>query len=765
MAIFAVGIGISSFLLFWLQPLIGQVVLPLYGGTPAVWATVLVFFQGTLLLGYLYGHASVTRLPARTSLVVHVVLAVLAAVWLVLQPLEADRAAPGDLPAALDVLRILAIRVGPPVFVLTATTPLLSAWFAARRGESEKGDPYGLYALSNAASLGALVAYPFLIGPLVGLTRQLALWSIGFGALGLVLALAAAMVWRTRAIGDRIVRGPTGGSAGAPAADSAGAPAADPNADELSGPPTPRITWPRRLRWLLLAAVPSGLLAAVTNFIAVDLIAAPLLWIVPLGLYLGSFIVAFSERGRRLVPWAVRLAPALITLLWVPIGSVGGWPLVPLVVLEWSGLAIIATALHGRLALDRPPAARLTEFYLVQSVGGVVGGAFVAIVAPSVFPGVWEYPILLAGALAALALTSGARAGRGPVRTLPPEPATTPSKPSTRSPRLDFGPIFGGWVGRLAPFGLVAGLLIAFMAVDQSVALGVALRWFGFGALILFFGGQPWFLAIARPALLRDRSFFGVTEVIRSPDAGVTVLMNGTTVHGMQSTDPAFSRRPTTYYARSGPLGDVFGWLEAARPSGSIAVVGLGAGTIAAYQQPGQALTFFEIDPLVVRVASDPRYFTYMSGAPSAPAIVLGDARLSLRDVPADTFDLLILDAFSSDAIPTHLLTLEALADDLRVLRAGGVIAVHVSNRFYDLAPALGASGERLGLRVLDRGYSPTPAEAEAGAAISYWVVLTRDAAVADAFAGEGWVAAQRSAVEPLTDDHPDILRFLTIGR
>ncbi len=757
MAIFAIGIGISSFLLFWLEPLIGQIVLPLYGGTPAVWATVLVFFQGTLLLGYLYGHASVTRLRPRTSLVVHIGLAVLAVVWLVVQPSSAERTKPGDLPAVVDVLRILAVRVGPPVFVLTATTPLLSAWFAARRGRSDEGDPYGLYALSNAASLGALLAYPFLIGPLVGLSSQLSLWSIGFGVLTVVLAVAAATVWRSRGLGRHIAFEPQV--------------AAEADATELDSARA-EIGWGRRIRWLLLAAVPAGLLAAVTNFIAVDLIAAPLLWIVPLCLYLVSFIAAFSERGRRLVPWAVRLAPIVITLMWVPIGSVGGWPLVPLVLLEWAGFLIIATALHGRLALDRPRATRLTEFYLVQSVGGVVGGAFVAVLAPSIFPGVWEYPILLAGALAALALSSAAWHRRTP------ELLKTPENVPGRTARLDFGPLFSGAVGRVGPYLIVSALLVGFMAVDQSVALGVALRWFGFGALILFFGAQPWFLAVATafaltvatvvvpiPALLRDRSFFGVTEVIRSVDSKVTVLMNGTTLHGMQSTDPSLSRLPTTYYARSGPLGDVFGWLTSVRPSGSIAVVGLGAGTIAAYEQPGQTMTFFEIDPLVVLVATDPQYFTYLSGAPTKPAIVLGDARLSLRNVAAGSFDLMILDAFSSDAIPTHLLTVEAIADDLRVLRPGGLLAVHVSNRYYDLAPALAAAGARLGAVVLDRGYSPTPAEAEVHASISYWVIVTQDRDVADTFIADGWTQGDATGIVPLTDDHPDILRFLNIGR
>lgn len=756
MAIFALGIGISSFLLFWLEPLIGQIVLPLYGGTPAVWATVLVFFQGTLLLGYLYGHVSVTRLSARTALCVHIAVSIMAVLWLALMPANAGTSSPGELPAVLDVLRVLAIRVGPPVFVLTATTPLLSAWFAARRDQSSRTDPYRLYALSNAASLGALLGYPFLIGPNIGLSGQLTLWSIGFVILAVVLAGAGSVVWRTRRPGLEV---------------AVSASPEDPERDPIDQV-LPPIGWVRRTRWLLLAAVPAGLLAAVTNFIAVDLIAAPLLWIVPLALYLTSFIGAFSERGRRLVPWAVRLAPAVITLLWVPIGSVGGWPLIPLVVLEWGGLAIVATALHGRLAMDRPPTRQMTEFYLVQSIGGVAGGAFVAILAPSIFPGVWEYPILLASALAALAVTSPAR--RSAKRTSEEAAA----RDQRRVARLNFGPLVGGALGRVGPYVLVSGLLMAFLAADQSIALGVALRWFGFGALILFFGAQPWFLAVATafaltiatvvipiPALVRDRSFFGVTAVIRSPAAKVTVLMNGTTVHGTQSTDVAFSRRPTTYYARTGPLGDVFAWVAEARPSASIAIVGLGAGTIAAYEEPGQSMTFFEIDPLVVRVASDPRYFTYLSGAPTPPTVVLGDARLSIRGVPAESFDLLVLDAFSSDAIPTHLLTVEAFADDVRVVRSGGLIAVHISNRYYDLAPAIRAAGARLGLTVLDRGYSPTPAEADAGAAISYWVVLTADPAVVSRFLAGGWTSVVEYDIAPLTDDHPDIMRFLNLGR
>ncbi|MEO5919383.1 MAG: fused MFS/spermidine synthase, partial [Candidatus Limnocylindrales bacterium] len=656
----------------------------------------------------------------------------------------ADPIEGGGLPAVVDLLRVLTLLVGPPVVILTATTPLLSAWFAAGRSPSDERDPYMLYVISNAASLAALVAFPFLIAPAVGLSRQMTLWTGGFAILAGVLALAGFAARRA--------------SVGTGSAHRITNPA----------PCSPAVGWQRRLRWSLLAAVPAGLLAAVTNFISVDLIAAPMLWIGPLILYLGSFIVAFSERGRSLVPRAATLTPAVVTLLWVPIGSVGGWPVIALILMAWAGLAIVATALHGRLAMDRPPPDRLTEFYLVQSIGGVAGGAFVAILAPSLFPGVWEYPILLAGALAALALKSPG-AARHPASDRPDAPVGR---------RFDFGPFFAGAGARLGPYGVVTVVVLAIMATDRSVALEAASRWFLVGGLILLVGGPPRFLAVATaftlaiatlvlpgPALLRDRSFFGVTEVLRSAEEQVTVLMNGTTLHGMQSIDPLLRHQPTTYYAPSGPLGDVFSWLEEARPAAAIGVVGLGAGTVAAYGQPGQRMTFFEIDPLVVRVATDERFFTYLSDAPIPPRIILGDARLSIRDLPSGAFDLLVLDAFSSDAVPAHLLTVEALSDDLRVLRPGGLLVAHVSNRYYDLAAAIKAAGDRLGLVVLDKGYSPSPSESAALAAISPWVLVTDDPEQAEAFRSLGWQTAPGSGLEPLTDDHPDVLRFLSIGR
>ena len=760
MPIFALTIGWSAFLLFWVEPLVGQLVLPTFGGAPAVWATVLVFFQAVLLLGYLYGHASTVWLGSRRGAAVHIGLALAALAWLLVASLRTADIQPTSLPASIDVLRILALTVGPPVFVLTTTTPLVSAWFARWRG-SPGADPYWLYALSNGGSLLALLAYPFLIGPRFGLGDQRAAWAIGFGLLCVALVAAAAI-----SVLGRSGRAELPAATEEPAPAPVVGPAVEPDADPAG--PDHAITWGRRARWILLAAVPSGLLAAVTTFIATDLISAPLLWVGPLALYLLSFIVAFSARGRRLVPYAVAVAPAAVTLLWVPFGSAGGWPLLVLIGLEWGGLAIVAIALHGRLAQDRPAAAQLTEFYLVQSVGGVLGGAFVALVAPQLFPGVWEYPILLTGALVALAATVPAAAR-----------AAAPTAPSRR---FFLSPFLAGARARLIPYVAIAAVVVAVMLVQQSIALPIALRWIGVGAAILAVGGPPGFLAAATgltlavavlvipnitpsPTLLQARSFFGVTAVIQgSPGDPWRVLMHGTTVHGSQSTDPALRRTPTGYYARPGPIGDVFTVLDAARPGASIGLVGLGSGTLAAYEVAGQSMTYFEIDPLVIQVAQDPRYFTYLSDAPARPTVILGDGRFSLRIVPDASYDLLVLDAFSSDAIPTHLLTLEALTDDRRVIRPGGLIVTHVSNRYYDLAPAIGAAGQRLGMTVLQRRYAPTDAEALAGASPSAWVAMTTDAATIAALRTRGWTDVDATGVDPVTDDRPDVLRFLRIG-
>jgi hypothetical protein len=627
----------------------------------------------------------------------------------------------------------------------------VSAWYAASRGahaDGDEGDAYWLYALSNTGSLLALLAYPFVVEPRLGLSAQRGVWAVGFVLLG--LAIAGCAVWANRhgrtALAGVAERGPAEGGAGERGLAGAGAIAR-----------TEPIAWRRRWTWLLLAAVPSGLLNAVTTFIATDLVSAPLLWLAPLAIYLTTFIVAFSARGRRLVPAAIVAAPAAVTLMWVPYGSAGGWPILPLVLLMYGGLAVVATALHGRLALDRPTAAHLTEFYLVTSIGGALASAFVALIAPVVFPGVWEFPILLVLALVALAVS---RPGEADV-------ASTTDRPRRG---LDLSPFFAGAPGRLGPYLVVAVVLGALLLRDTSLATEAGLRWLLVGGLILLVGARPAFLAVStglvlalavlvlQPAVIhRERSFFGVTEVLRPDGATQTTLMNGTTVHGIQSTDPAKAQLPTAYYNRVGPFGDVFRLATADGKPNTIGVVGLGAGALTPYLEPGSTMTYYEIDPVVAAVAADPRFFTFLSGAPSRPGIVLGDARLSLQSVPDARFDLLFIDAFSSDAVPTHLLTTEAYALYARVVKPGGLIVTHIPNRYYDLAPAVAGGLAANGLNGVIRIFAGDPA---AAATPTILTVGTRASADLEPLRASGWKALAPT-VPPMTDDFMDVLRFL----
>ncbi|MFL5668173.1 MAG: spermidine synthase [Chloroflexota bacterium] len=728
---FALPIGLSAFLLFSVEPLIGRLVLPVFGGTPAVWATVLFFFQAVLLVGYLYGHVSVTRL-GRWGPPLHLAVTGLAVIALVVAPPHVATLRNEAVAPVVDLIRILVVLIGLPALVLTTTTPLVSGWFEAARARGDDGDGYWLYALSNAGSLLALLAYPLLIEPRLSLTAQRSIWSVGYVALVVLLALAGTRA--LPALRDRV---------------AARAATRETTSDEA-------IDWRRRMRWLLVAAVPSGLLSAVTTFIATDLVSAPLLWVAPLAIYLLSFVIAFSPRGKRWVRWAVIAAPAMITILWVPYGSAGGWPVLAVLVMELVAFAIVAIALHGRLADDRPAPSHLTEFYLVISLGGALASAFVAIVAPLVFPGVWELPILLVAALVGLALV-------------------TPAPRRAKAKGLDFSPFFHGARRRLVPYAVLGGLLLAALVATHALATEAGVRWLLVGALLLLVGGRPWFLAIATgfvlalatfvlqpPAEFRDRSFFGVTEVMYSPDGDLKLLMNGTTVHGSQSTDPAKRDTPQSYYVRSGPVGDAFSILAAEDRARQVGVIGLGGGAIATYVDDNTEMTFFEIDPVVIQVASDPKYFTYLADAPMRPKVVEGDARLSLADQPDGRFDMLVMDAFSSDSIPVHLLTAEAIRDEVRTLAPTGLVVFHVSNRYYDLTPPIAAAVRELGLTVLGKEHTPGAVH-EPGETPSKWLAASADPATLDALRQKGWHEVG-AADHPFRDDYSDLLRYLQIG-
>jgi hypothetical protein len=748
------AIGLSAFLLFVVQPFVGRVALPAYGGAPAAWATVLVCFQIALLLGYGYAHVSITRLGPRRGGPIHLVLLALAVGLFLLGPTRFTDARIGDLPPAVDLLRLLALTVGMPAIVLAATTPLLSAWLASLRAALDEPagpggpagptgrDPYRLYAVSNAGSLLAVVAYPFLVEPWLGLGAQRVAFALG---LLLLLGLFTVAVVVVRQRGTDVATGP--------------ARAARPTA-----PAPSRLAF---ARWILLAAVPAGLLAAVTNLVATDLISAPLLWIGPLGIYLASLIVAFSGPGPSVARRLAWLVPIAVVLLVVPYAAPTDWPVVPVLTIEYGGFAVIALVLHGGLAGARPDPGRLTTFYLAVALGGALGGAFVALVAPVAFDGIWEYPILLVGALVAMSVTPDlAAAAAAPVRR---------KRPPSRI--LDLAPATAGATRRLVVYLLIAGAIATVLTLARSISVSDASTWLLIGAAMLVFGGEiraftvvaivVLGIAVATPppVVFRDRSFFGVVEVLRPEGLGLTALRHGTTVHGLQADDPARRREPLGYFSEAGPLGDVMARLDDRRDGQArrIVVTGLGAGTIAAYARPGDTITFIEIDPLIERVAADPTLFTYLSDAAVEPRILIGDGRLELERAPDGSADLVVLDAFSSDSVPIHLLTREALVDARRVLATDGLLAVNISSRSYALGPAVSAGLASTGATVLERLHDPGPEATSQGITTSDWLVAVDDPADVAWFEGRGWHVVP-PADQPLTDDRSDVLRLLRPG-
>lgn len=728
---FAAAVFLSAALLFVAQPLVGKQFLPLAGGGPGVWNACLAFFQLVLLLGYLYAHA-LGRLPVRRQVFVHAGVSLLGAALLLLTRLEPNPALlpdAADAPA-LDLFAALAVCAGGPVFVLAATAPLVQRWFAGTGR-----DPYPLYAASNAGSLLGLLAYPLLLEPLLPVSDQRAGWGWAFAAGVLLVAgcgVRGSRFFPPSPLGGEGTAEPqaTAGVRGEPATgDSQGEPGCD--FPQLHPSPQP---WPSAAaspppqggrgrqpdpRWLLLPALTAALLSAVTAHLTTDVAPVPLLWVIPLGVYLATFVVAFGRWPDRLHKLAGRAAPMGLCFAAVALLLRAADPPAVVAAVHLSAFALVGLVAHGELARSRPPAERLTGFYLWVALGGVLGGLFVALAAPVIFAklGPVEYPLLLALA--------------GFVR------------PRSSSPtRLR-------WDDFAAPLlvGLTAGLLAAFAPAGTPDALGRLLRGglvFGLPAAAAFaLAWRPVRFALALGAVLVvgsfapgpegdtvlvARNFFGTLRVTRGAD-GFTKLWHGTTQHGMQRTDTRDSPAPTMYYHRKGPLGRLF----AAAPPGPTArvgVVGLGVGATAAYATPGQSWVFFEIDPGVIRVASDDRYFTFLSTCRAKDlAVVPGDARRRLAADAGGGFDLLVLDAFSSDAIPTHLLTREAFALYLWQLRPGGVLAFHLSNRYLDLPPLVArlAADADPGLVVRrDEDAAVSDAEAAAGKAPSTWVFVAR---------------------------------------
>jgi SAM-dependent methyltransferase len=681
--LFTLTIFVGSFLLFLIQPLIARLALPRLGGAPAVWNTAMLFYQAVLLLGYLYAHA-LTRLPARTQAIVH--LALLATAALMLPIGLADLTPPVTSNPAPWLLALLGASIGPLFFAVAAQAPLMQAWYAA----GDEGDPYFLYAASNAGSLLALLAYPFIVEPNLTLGMQSWLWSGGYVAL---IALVALCAWRLR-----------------PAAAASAAP-----------PVRPRIAWRQRGRWVLLAFVPSGLLLSTTTHLTTDVMAMPLLWVAPLALYLVSFIVAFSSAGRLFSDHALKIAPLLLLVLgsyvFLSIGSLA-------LLIAGANLVLlfyVALALHTELADSRPPVHSLTEFYLWVSVGGMLGGLFCGLLAPLIFDWTYEHPVLLVLAAALLPAKPilrrvgrlwQQRPTRWVLRYFLPALAILVSLWISERLWMSRGDV------RLPAVALGGLALAAVVAIGHRKAFAVH-----FAAIMLALGGWT-ALDLSTIPYARERSFFGIYTLEGSQSRRTRQLLHGTTLHGVQSTVEGYKREPMTYYARDSGVGRA---LSIAAPDAGIGFVGLGTGTLACYATPGQRWTAFEIDPAIVRIARDPRLFSYVERCKPDLRIDIGDARLRLAD-HAGAFDLLAVDAFSSDAIPLHLMTAEAFETYGRALKPGGLLLVHISNRHLDLEPVVAAIARRQGWTAALRDYDP-PDEQPRGLMYtrSQWIMLSKD--------------------------------------
>jgi hypothetical protein len=752
---------LSALLLFSVQPMFAKMVLPVLGGSPSVWAVAIFFFQAALLIGYCYAHLLIAKASPLFTGIIH--LAVCSVAFLALPiGLPSGWTEPPAGEPYLWQIGLFTVAIGLPFLAVAANAPLLQAWFA-RTQHQQAEDPYFLYAASNLGSLIALLSYPFILEPAFGLKALSRFWAAGY-----VLLLAALLLAFVLMLG----RGPAG--------------AAHRQRTVTAGPADTAPTWWDRLGWIGLALVPAALLTAFTTHVTTDIASAPLLWVLPLSLYLLTFVLVFRE--RPLVPRPLLLAAHLIALA-VALLAISQTKHETWFLAAATGVAVFFTSAmvaHRTLYEARPAARYLTEFYLWMSFGGALGGLAAALVAPRIFSEVFEYPLLLAlsmacrpgvfapAALRRLAGTLGAWSGRAGKGAGAVERGARLSEADKQEMLIGWLIIAGGllaiyWVPwAMQRFNLdlnewgstpaVVGLLVLvlFTQFRRPVRQFVT-------ALMIFCA-----LALLPSGVKRgeaQRSYFGVYRVQTSSDGDYHTLIHGTTLHGAQRVrdekgnlvdDPS----PATYYYENSPIARTVAKVRESlgEKKGRYGVTGLGAGSLACHSQEGEAWRFFEIDPVIIGIASNPKYFTFLAHCQPQPDIVLGDARLTMAKEANDSFDLLVIDAFSSDAVPVHLMTAEAIKLYLDKIKPSGVVLLHISNRYLDLDAVLGAT-----IKVLPgaHGFIVTDDSADGSYAQSTSTValFAKTAEALDAFRDLDEVSDfEVSALRPWTDDYSDIL-------
>jgi len=713
---FVATIFLGSFLLFLVQPMIARMVLPRLGGAPAVWNSAMLVYQALLLAGYAYAHWLGRFAPRRQALI-HLGAFALAGMAL---PIGLISLTPS--PTAnpfLWVPALLLASIGTLFFVVSAQAPLMQRWYALSEGR----DPYPLYAASNLGSFAGLLSYPLAVELWLPLTAQRWLWSASYALLALAVA------WCALALPNRAAM--TQARADTPAPSRA-----------------------QLVRWALLAAVPSGLILSTTLHLTTDIVAMPLLWVIPLGVYLLSFSVAFANR-RGPAQLIARIAPFILLV------SAGGLfpsdsgfaPIYAAVAVV--NLFTVSVAIHCRLFDSRPDEQHLTSFYLAMSAGGVIGGLFCALIAPQVFDWTYEHLILLVAAAFLLdARGWGSELWSGDNRRATLIGVTA----------LALLSILG-----LGPFGLTPSTMLTVFSLGAIVAVALVslgnrkLFAFSVAALMLAAGGWDRVALSASPGRM-TRSFFGIYTI--GETASSRRLVHGTTVHGIENLgSPERERMATAYYVPGSGVGRAM----AAAPSlfgenARIDVVGLGAGTLACYARPAQRWSFYEIDPAIARIAEDRRYFRFLARClPHAP-IVIGDARLTLDRAARASADMLVVDAFSSDAIPMHLLTREAFDVYRRHLKPGGLLMIHITNRYLDIEPVIAAAAAQGAWTARRLRFTPSAAERADNSAPSIWVALSQSPATIDHLTGDdrAWEPLrERPGFKAWSDDHASLLPLI----
>lgn len=718
---FAVTLFLSAFLVFYCEPMIGKMVLPSLGGAPSVWTTCVLFFQAMLLAGYGYAYLLERTSRLRTQLVLHLAVMVVAAAFL---PIHFDGVAANDTSAAHPILWLLSHLIGNaaiPFGVAVSSAPLLQNWLAKISGEASR-DPYFLYSASNAGSLLALVVYPMYVEPRFGLISQSRAWTAGYLLLVVAIAITAAITWRRQRARQT----------------------------ETSDDTPRSLTWNQRAFWLAASFVPSALMLAVTNHISANLVAAPFLWVIPLGVYLLTFILAFSRRSLLTLEKVSRIVPVIFLLsvyvtVGAPIPAALIWIVLP------AHIAILfagALLCHTALAASRPHPRHLTEFYFWLALGGAVAGVFAVLIAPAVFSTVFEYPLLVA--------TLGFF-------------RVSPGPPQQRN-RADW--IYAALIAILltvewsifrfasstdvkeGALGLLTngGFVIIYSLRARKFRFALAMALFVVGSALVL----PGFFETGT-RLHVSRNFFGVKKVLLDPDQMTRRMLHGDTVHGVESVEPGKAGIPLSYYHPTGPAGDVMAMLDA-RPQQNIGIVGLGSGSLAAYATENRHITFFEQDPQVVEIAE--KFFTYLQRCGKNCTTLVDDGRLAISRAGQGEFDALIIDAFSSDSIPAHLVSREAVELYVSKLKPDGLLLFHVSNRYLDIGSLVGAVLIDSGLSVFTRH---DPDDSVPGKSTSEYVVgATRVPNLGALPSNPNWHRVDRSPhIRAWTDDYSDVVGLI----